>query len=165
MIHRSVLCLLTGVAFYLGACAPKGESESREQMVAEAKALDQRFVEAYNKGDAEAIAATYWNSPDVVSYPPGELEIRGWNNLKEGFVKEFSAMAGGKLELMDEKYMVAGDVVISWGKWRYTMSQPPMEMIGRFTDVKAKRDGKWVYLLDHASAPMPPPPAEPAKKK
>jgi hypothetical protein len=34
-----------------------------------------------------------------------------------------------------------------------------MELDGRFTDVKTQRDGKWVYILDHASAPMPGPPA------
>ena len=37
----------------------------------------------------------------------------------------------------------------------------PTEMTGRYTDVKAERDGKWVYLMDHGSAPLPPPP--PAK--
>jgi len=29
----------------------------------------------------------------------------------------------------------------------------PFEMTGRYTDVKALRDGKWVYITDHASVP------------
>jgi ketosteroid isomerase-like protein len=58
--------------------------------------------------------------------------------------------------------MPAGDVVIGWGLWRVTVAGPdgaPVEVVGRYTDVKAERDGTWVYILDHASAPLPPPPA------
>ena len=29
---------------------------------------------------------------------------------------------------------------------------------GRFSDVKAQKDGKWVYIIDRASVPLPPPP-------
>lgn len=32
-----------------------------------------------------------------------------------------------------------------------------MEMRARYSDVKAKRDDKWVYIFDHASVPLPPP--------
>jgi len=140
-------------AMFLSGCAPLGETP--EQMITEAKALDQRFIAAYNNGDVDAVMATYWNSPDLVSYPPGALEVRGWEAAKEGFAKEFSSMKG-TLEFMEPNYRVAGDVVMGWGKWRFTMSDPPMEMMGRYTDVKAKRDGRWVYILDHASAPLPP---------
>jgi ketosteroid isomerase-like protein len=58
-------------------------------------------------------------------------------------------------------YKVLGDSVVSWGKWRFTVTPPggtPEIMDGRYTDLKAKRDGKWVFVLDHASAPLPPPP-------
>ena len=30
---------------------------------------------------------------------------------------------------------------------------------GRYSDVKAQRDGQWVYIMDHASVPLPPAPA------
>ena len=36
----------------------------------------------------------------------------------------------------------------------------PLQMEGRYTDAKAERDGKWVYLVDHASVPIPPPPSD-----
>ena len=29
----------------------------------------------------------------------------------------------------------------------------PIEVHGRYTDVKAERDGRWVYLVDHGSVP------------
>lgn len=129
-------------------------------MIAAANDLDARFVAAFNAGDAEAFAATYWQSPDVVSFPPDAMEARGWDAVSEAAHEMVAAMAGAKLELTEIHYMVAGDVVIGWGLWRMTMPNPdgePVVMEGRYSDVKAERDGKWVYLLDHASVPMPPP--------
>jgi ketosteroid isomerase-like protein len=99
----------------------------------------------------------YWKSPDAVSYPPGEMEMHGWDAIKAGMERDFSEAQRGKLELIESKNTVAGDVVIGWGKWRYTVPGTPVEITGRYTDVKAKKDGKWVYIHDHASVPIPPP--------
>ncbi|HEX9660334.1 MAG TPA: hypothetical protein VGA18_08535 [Rhodothermales bacterium] len=42
----------------------------------------------------------------------------------------------------------------------FTMTIPTpdgaQEMHGRFTDLKAERDGKWLCVHDHASVPLPP---------
>lgn len=145
------------VIIMLGGCAQTGESP--DKMIEAAKALDNQFMEAYNKGDVDGVMATYWNSPDLVSFPPGMLESRGWEGSRRSMVKEFEASPGGQLEMFDQQYTVGGEYVVTWGKWRYTapgMSEPA---IGRFTDVKAKRDGKWVYIHDHSSIAMSPPPS------
>lgn len=149
-----VVCL--AVALYVSGCMPRGESP--EQMLKEAKALDEKFLEAYNKGDVEALMALYWKSPDVVSCPPGEMLIRGWDDLREAMVKDFATSPKGKLEMLESHNTVAGDLVLGSGKWRFTVMEPPMEIVGRYTDVKAKRDGSWVYIMDHGSVPLPPPP-------
>jgi VCBS repeat-containing protein len=36
----------------------------------------------------------------------------------------------------------------------------PVTMKGRFAEVSVEKDGKWVYLVDHASAEPPPAPAK-----
>lgn len=143
------------------------KEDDSEKMIAAAKALDQKFMEAFNKGDVDALMSTYWNSPDLVVYPPGAMEWRGWQAAKESFKEFLANMKGAKLQLTEPNYKVAGDVVMSWGKWRITMPTPDgktMDMMGRYTDVKTKKDGKWVYIIDHASAPLPPPPAPEPKK-
>jgi len=129
-------------------------------MIAGAKALDQQFVTAYKKGDVDGVMAAYWNSPELVSYPPDAMETRGWRATKENLIHFFATVPGPDLELTEVNYKVAGDVVLSWGKWRLTLATPGGEtaLEGRYTDVKAKRDGKWVYILDHASVPLAPPP-------
>ncbi len=138
-------------------CMSSGENP--QQMLAEAKALDQRFVAAYNQGDVDGVMDCYWNSPDLINYSPGALEERGWQAVREGVAAFFASAPGLKAELLESNYKVAGDVVLGWGKWRMTIPTggEPVVLTGRYSDVKAERDGKWVYVFDHASVPLPPP--------
>ncbi len=154
-------CLVL-VAVVLAGCVSETRKYDADAMVASATALDEAFVAAFNDGDAAALSELYWNSPDVVSFPPGTLELHGRDAIREDNAAFFSAMPGTHLELTESHHMVAGDVVIAWGMWRITMPGAEGEpLVGRYTDVKAQRDGQWVYLLDHASAPAPPlPPTE-----
>ena len=143
------------------SCAPKGEDS--EKMVQAANDLDNKFIEAYNDRNVDALMETFWNSPELVSFPPGMMETRGWEETKATFGEEFANAPEFVLELTESNNVVVGDAVLGYGKWRFTISIPdadPMILEGRYSDVKAKRDGKWVYILDHASAPMPPPPEE-----
>ena len=157
-----ITCLILGtVLTFFISCAPKVEDP--EKLMQAAKELDQRFIEAYNNRDVDAVMETFWNSPELVSFPPGKMETRGWEAAKESFQEDFTNMPEFVLELTEMNYLVSGDEVVGYGTWRFTLSLPDgesMTMDGRYTDVKAKRDGKWVYILDHASAPMPPPPGE-----
>ena len=75
----------------------------------------------------------------------------------------FKAMPGATLEYLTKHSDVHGDVVIGSGTWKMTIPTPGGHQVmeGRFSDVKAMRDGKWVFVMDHASVPLPPPP--PAK--
>lgn len=135
------------------------QTQDPQKMLAAAKALDQQFVDAYNSGDVDAIMDTYWNSPDLISFPADTMEIQGWEANKEALTKTFAEQAGGKLELIESNNTVVGDAVIGTGKWRFTMPMPvgePMVVEGRYTDVKTERNGKWVYIIDHASVPLPP---------
>ena len=72
-----------------------------------------------------------------------------------------SSMPGAKLEFLNMRNEAHGDVVLGWGTWRITMgpAESPQVFEGRYSDVKAMHDGKWVYVMDHASVPLPPPPA------
>ena len=149
----SVLCL-----FLAGCAAPRPDPQ---QMVTAANELDDRFLAAFNGGDLDAMLATYWNSPEMLFFPPDTMMVRGFDGAKAAMASMMETMAGGKLELIEKNNHAEGDVVLGWGLWRLTLPGPdgnPMVLEGRYTDVKAMRDGKWVYLVDHASMPIPPPP-------
>ena len=169
-IIRSALA--AGLVVVVTACAPAApKGPTPEEMVAAANALDQKFLEAFNKADLDGLMAVYWNSPNLVSFGPGGMGSHGWEATKAEMAGMFKTMPGGKLEFTDTHNEVAGDVVVGWGHWKVTAPAPkgPAQVIeGRYSDVKALRDGKWVYLMDHASAPLaapaPPPPPKPAAK-
>jgi uncharacterized protein (TIGR02246 family) len=132
-----------------------------ENMQAAADALDQKFVEAFNAGDADALMDTYWNSPDLVSFPPDGMGGQGWDQTKAAAVSMFAGLKGAKLEITTHHNDVHGEVVLGWGMFTLTLPDSAGTQIhGRFSDVKTEKDGKWVYIMDHASVPLPPPPSE-----
>lgn len=141
--------------------APAGPTPA--EMVAAADALDNRFLEAFNKGDVDALVATYWNSPNVIMMAPDGV-ARGIDGVRASMTGMVTAMPGMKLEMFAKRNDAVGDVVIGSGTFKLTIPAKPKPQVmeGRFSDVKAMRDGKWVYLMDHASVQLPPPPT--AKK-
>lgn len=141
----------------LVGCAAQ-ETRDPQAMVTAADALDQRFLAAFNSANVDSMAATYWNSPDVVSVPPGGQLMRGFEAIRSSLPAAFQETPGARLELIDMKNRAEGDVVIGSGTWRLTMTGPdgqPVVINGYYTDVKAERDGKWVYIVDHASVATP----------
>lgn len=151
-----VLAILTMVA--CAAPAPAGPTNA--EMIAAADALDDRFIAALNAGDAEALAAMY--TGDAISFPPDAMEARGREAILAASKTMAEGMAGARFELIDQRNDVVGSVVIGWGLWRMTMTGPDgaqVQVDGRYSDVKVNHDGQWLYMIDHASVPMPPPPA------
>jgi ketosteroid isomerase-like protein len=159
-MHRLISLFLLPVLFVLiTGCAEAPPDAAK--MVAAANELDQKFFDAYSSKNLEAMKELYWNSPDLVSHPPGEMEVRGYDAVIESFRKDFAQQLDSKLELLEHTNRAEGNVVVGTGTWRYTMNLPegePIVIEGRYLDVKAERDGKWVYIADHASVPVPPPP-------
>jgi ketosteroid isomerase-like protein len=162
--------LAVGVLAATLACAPAPPpppaGPTPAEMVAAADALDRQFLDAFNKGDVDAVTALYWNSPDLVSFGPDGMGTKGFEAAKAGTAEMFKAMPGAKLEFGETHNAAHGDVVLGWGLWKLTIpaEKGPAQVIeGRYSDAKAMKDGKWVFLMDHASVPLPPPPA-PAKK-
>lgn len=154
-VLRVVMAAVVGLIFVVSARA-----DDPEEMLAAATALDQRFVAAINAGDVDEVMATYWNSPELVTFWPDVMIARGWTATKDGVAQMFKKMPGAKLELTETHQRIAGDDVISWGLWRLTVPVADggsKTMEGRYTDVKAKRNGQWVYIIGHASTPLPPP--------
>ena len=160
-MHRLISLFLLPVLFVLIIGCVEAPPDPAK-MLAAAEELDQKFFDAYTSKDLDAILALYWNSPDVVSFPPGEvMMIKGYDQIKESFQKDFAQQLDSKLELLEHTNRAEGSVVIGTGLWRFTLNMPegePLVIEGRYLDVKAERDGKWVYIADHASVPLPPPP-------
>jgi ketosteroid isomerase-like protein len=146
---------------FAGTACTSSAHESDDAMINSAKEVDKKFVEAYNKGDANAVADTYWNNPELVAFQPDAMELKGFSQLKDYFDLSFKSAKGATLEIPEANYRVAGDVVYTWGIWTLTLPDSVHTKInGRYTDIKSKKDGKWVYIVDHASVPLAPAPSK-----
>jgi ketosteroid isomerase-like protein len=145
------LCLASG-------CASHGSNADQMRAVAAAEALDQQFVTAFNQHNVDGVMATYWNSPDLVVCPPETLEWKGWNAVRDGYAKAFAQPGGAaKLEMDSSHYLAIGDAVVGWGTFKVRVPGVPGPKDfarGRYTEVIAQRNGKWVYIIDHASLPL-----------
>lgn len=144
-----------------GCNTETGREKPEEQHVDLLKAaneLDSLFLIAFNKGDVDGIMNLHWNSPELIAYPPGgAMQIKGYDSVKASYAREFGASQGAKLEYTDAHNEVFKDVVIGHGTFKWSMQAPdgkPMEFNGRYTEVKAMKDGKLVILIDHTSMPM-----------
>jgi len=118
------------------------------------------FVKAVNAADVEGIVALYRD--DATSYPPDAMMDKGKDAIRKSWTNLF-AQYTAKLELKDGYYEDHGNVSIAWGSFTMTLTPKaggePMTIDGRYTDASIKEKGKWLYIVDHASVPMPPPPA------
>lgn len=169
-MRRAILAVLGLATLAVSACAPAAPAAppgpTPAEMMTAANELDQRFLAAFNKGDVDAVMAAYWNSPDLISVGPDGMGTKGWDAAKAAMAEAFKTMPGAQLENLSHRNDVHGDMVLGSGTWKLTIPIPgaPQVIEGRYTDVKMMHDGKWVYVMDHASVPLPPPPPEPVKK-
>ena len=145
------------LALLIQGCSSK-PAESQKEMIKAADELDKKFGDAFNKGDVNAVMETYWNNTELVSFSPDALEGANYEQCKVGLTKALEAMKGATLQFSKSQNTVAGEVVLGSGYWTITLpDSASTKLNGRYTDVKAKKDGKWVYIMDHASVPLPPP--------
>jgi uncharacterized protein (TIGR02246 family) len=124
-----------------------------------AKTLDSAWAKAAKAGDAAAITALY--ARDAVLYPPDEMVAKGTDAIRASYDKFFGANTVQDVELTYDASATAGN--LSWASGHFKMTVAPKSggaaqtFEGRFTSIAARKGGKWLYVSDHASAPMPPP--------
>ena len=136
---------------------------SDADLLTAAEELDSQFIVAFNNGDAEAMMKLYWNSPDLRAYFPTEMQLNGYDAVKEAYIKDFASNKGAKLEYTNANNIPLSGGVVGYGTFRITMPIEGGEQMifdGRFTEVKEIKDGKMVVTVDHVSVPMSPPPSD-----
>ncbi len=138
----------------LAVAVPVMAAEHAAQMV------DQAWVKAMKANDLEAVTALY--APDAVAYFP-DGDFKGKQAIRKSWT-DFLAMFTVKDATSEGTYETTGDTSLGWGYWSMTVvpkgGGEPIVMKGRATVVVKKIGGKWLYVVDHASVPLPPPPAK-----
>jgi uncharacterized protein (TIGR02246 family) len=115
--------------------------------------VDAAWAAAMKANDLEAVIACY--APDAVAWFSGQRELKGTAAIRGDYAELFRVYHVKDAAVFDAHYQVWGDLAVGWGK--YTLSTEAKSggavnvSQGRFTEVAARRDGRWVYLVDHAS--------------
>src|SRR5262245_5815988 len=123
------------------------------------KGVDEAWIRAVKAGNVDAVVALY--APDAVLYPPDALEAHGTAAIRSSYAEMLGAVVINDATI-DSQYQTSGDVSVGFGKATLTMTPKaggsPQTMSVRVTAVARKIGGKWLYVVDHASMPLPPPP-------
>ncbi len=123
--------------------------------------VDDAWAKAANAGDVEGLVALY--APDAVLYAPDSMEARGTAAIRALYTAMFAANTVSNASITST-YQTSGDLSTGWGTATLTMTPKaggaPMTATVRVTAVAKKIDGKWLYVADHASVPVGPPPAK-----
>lgn len=165
MRHFIIASTLIVALAALSGCAkkePEPAKETPEQMAAALKAVDDHFMDALAKKDVNGMMECYWNSPDALLIPPDTLDVKGWDNIKAYWTRFVGAVELKDAQLVDTHYEAVDSLGYATGTVTGMMTPPggqSMQVTIRYSEVFGKRDGKWVYLVDHTSMPPPPPPA------
>ena len=120
--------------------------------------VDDAWLKAITANDLDAVVALY---ADDATFCLDGMESKGRDAIRKAYVDMLGPNAVKDVKLMDRHYRSSGDVSGSWGRAAMTLAPKsgggaPMTIEVCYTSVSVKRGGKWVYLIDHASAPPPP---------
>lgn len=120
----------------------------------DARAHAEAFAQACQSGDVTAVMALYADDA-VVVWPGHGQEAKGHAEIERLVRALCTERSGTKLSLESIEVLPLDDThVATVGRWRNVTTGPRGQRVERevrTTEVLVKRDGKWRYLVDHAS--------------
>jgi uncharacterized protein (TIGR02246 family) len=130
--------------------------------VADSKTVSDAFTKAIAACDVPSVLALYEDNAVIIW--PGQGEVA---TGKAGIEKIVKATCSGPnkpslTEISSDARAVGKDYIIHIGQLDDTMPGPggkPMTVRIRTSELLHKSGGKWRYVVDHASAGLPPPPS------
>src|SRR4051812_37589159 len=117
------------------------------------KAVDDAWQTAMIKGNTDAVAACY--ADDAILWTPHD-EVKGKDAIREVFTRLLADVKITEIRLEDAEYRTVGERSVGWALFAITLKPKDgngeeKTIRGRFTEVAEKRNGKWVYVVHHAS--------------
>jgi beta-aspartyl-peptidase (threonine type) len=116
------------------------------------KAVLDRQVKAWNRGDLEGFMTKYWNSPDLV-FQSGADRTRGWQATLDRYRRKYQGEGKemGRLRFDDLDVQALGpDAAFARGRWHLVMKDGS-EPNGLFTLLLRRIRGEWKIVHDHTS--------------
>ena len=132
--------------------------------VAAIRAGTSAFAEAYNAGDADALAAAY--TEDAVILPPNAPAISGRAGIREFWAADSENARAAGLKFVfpgDGPAEVSGDLAYESGSFQVVDASGAAVVTCKYIGVFKKVDGKWLLVRDTWNTDAPPAPAPAAE--
>jgi uncharacterized protein (TIGR02246 family) len=140
--------LFSSVSFATAWAAPAG-----------AEAVDEAWRKAITANDLDGIMAVY--AADAVMWLPDAPEAKGREAIGKSYAALLAENTVTGATLANTHYQTSGDLSVGWGDFTLSLSPKaggnPVTMSGRFSVIARNENSRWVYVVDHASAPPAPP--------
>ena len=119
-------------------------------------------MNALRANDVDGLAACY--TANATNFAVDSMIGNGPDAVRESWAGFFAGFTVLGATLSNQHMESSGDLAAAWGLFHLTVEPAeggdPVEMHGRYMDVARNIDGSWLYVADHASMPLPPPPTE-----
>jgi len=121
--------------------------------IMENQELDRKLIEAWNEKNLEKVMLLYWKGPELVLIPPDGKVWRGEEEVRRSYEELFSNSESIRLELTEASHWASGDSVVGSGCATLFLKEKgssEQTLTVRFSDLRRKQNGKWVYVQDYA---------------
>ena len=117
--------------------------------------LDRRFVDGMSNMDIDQVMSCIWDSPDFIFVGTDGTVIIGADGVRKSIEEWFAQCESLHLVINEVRQIPVGDSIFAVGTATYEMKAKDgsaQQLRERWTDVRRKIDGRWIYVLDHAHA-------------
>ncbi|MEO1376217.1 MAG: DUF4440 domain-containing protein [Cyanobacteria bacterium J06635_10] len=138
---------------------PTAQAATISNQDTEFKELINETYAAWNTNNPENLAKFYAKDAELKFYDALPLQYEGWADYQTGIQKNlFDKMPKFKLQAKDDIQTHRQDN-LAWTTFTWHLSAElkdgtPVETDGRQTDIWEKRNGKWLIVHEHISAPV-----------
>ena len=152
----TIKCALTTYILALSGAiggGPAAAVDDSEAAVREVRAILNRQVVDWNKGNLDGFLTGYWNSPKVV-FMSGGNRFDGFDAMRDRYHRRYKAegKAMGELSFSElEVESLGPESVLARGRFRLTMPDGT-KPTGLFTLIVRKFPEGWKIVHDHTSA-------------
>ncbi|HEX8501874.1 MAG TPA: nuclear transport factor 2 family protein [Pyrinomonadaceae bacterium] len=130
---------------------------------AQARAVREAFdslVDGIRRADAEAVAALYWNSPQLLIFNNNGTVTKTWEQARSNRESLYAKVSDVKLDVRDVRVKTLGPsaaVVTCLWEQSQTADGQPERATGRLTIVYQKVGAAWKVVHTHTSPDKPSP--------
>ena len=157
LLFRFSIFNLTLLLFLTVSCKNQVESGEQAKSLTDAELLanqelDQRFIESMSQMDIEKLMNCFWDSPDLIFVDFDGNVNRGSDNIRKVFEQFFTQFESLSLVCDEISHIRAGNSVFAVGTATYSMHMKDgtsRQVTQRWSDVRGKIEGHWVYVMDH----------------